>query len=168
MMLKLHQRIGHNQKGFTMVELLMAMAVSGIIAAAAVTTISQVFHLNARTSNHMIAVRQVQSVGYWVSHDAQMAQIVTPAGNFDLATDDLVLSWTEWNGTQRQVTYRLADGDLTRNYSGNSVTIGQHIESATGTFASNKLTFTITATVGSGSRAESETRKYEVYPRPGS
>jgi prepilin-type N-terminal cleavage/methylation domain-containing protein len=178
MILKLRQRIGNNQKGVTMVELLMAMAVSAIIAAAAGTTISQVFQLNARTSNHMIAVRQVQNAGYWVSHDAQMAQGVSTntSGVF------LRLNWVEWNGDQNQVTYSLENAsaglkNLRRNYSVNStsqsdIIVGQYINPASTSCNynsdNNTLTLTITATVGSGSRAESETRKYEVHPRPGS
>jgi hypothetical protein len=35
-------------------------------------------------------------------------------------------------------------------------------------YAGGKLTFTITAQVGTGSAAQIETRTYEVIPRPGS
>jgi prepilin-type N-terminal cleavage/methylation domain-containing protein len=171
--------MGNNQKGVTMVELLMAMAVSGIIAAAAGTTISQVFHLNARTSNHMVAVRQVQNAGYWVSRDAQMAQNVnTTAGN----GFPVVLSWTQWDGSEDEVTYSLENAsgtlkNLRRTYSVNSTSqsdtiVGQCVDPALTSCNynsdNNTLTFTITVTVGSGSRSENETRKYEVHPRPGS
>lgn len=176
MILKVCQRIGNNQKGFTMVELLMAMAVAGIIAAAIGTTTAQVFNLNTRTSNHMVAVRQVQSAGYWVSRDAQMAQVRTVPGVPGLPFS---LVWTDWNGNVNNVTYSIVGKALKRRFivSGSSPSdttsfVAQSIDSG-GTscnydLASNTLTFTVTATVGSGSRAESETRKYEVKPRPGS
>ena len=173
MILKLRQRISNNQKGFTMVELLVAMAVASIIAVAAGTTISQVFNLNTRTSNHMIAVRQVQTAGYWVSHDAQMAQVRTVPGAPGLPFS---LIWTDWNGNVDNVTYSIVGKALKRRFivSGSSPSdttsfVAQSIDSGgtscTYNLASNTFTFTVTATVGSGSRAESETRKYEVRPR---
>lgn len=170
--------IGSNQKGFTLVELVMAMAVTAIIAGAVTTVIYQVFNMNARSSNHMVAVRQVQNAGYWVSHDAQMAQSTNVTG-----ADFLVLKWTDWNNGQNQVTYTLENAsggvkNLRRTYSIDSGSgpvvqtnslVGQYINPATPrpVFASNKLTFTIIATVGTGSKAVSETRIYEVKPRPG-
>ncbi len=174
------QLIGSNQKGFTLVELVMAMAVTAIIASAVTTVIYQVFNMNARSSNHMVAVRQVQNAGYWVSHDAQMAQSTNVTG-----ADFLVLKWTDWNNGQNQVTYTLENAsggvkNLRRTYSIDSGSgpvvqtnflVGQYINPdpalTSCNFTSNKLTFTVTATVGTGSKAERETRKYEVKPRPG-
>jgi prepilin-type N-terminal cleavage/methylation domain-containing protein len=173
------QLIGSNQKGFTLVELIMAMAVTAIIASAVTTVIYQVFNMNARSSNHMVAVRQVQNAGYWVSHDAQMAQSTNVTG-----ADFLVLKWTDWNNGQNQVTYTLENAsggvkNLRRTYSIDSGSgpvvqtnslVGQYINptlTPPPVFASNKLIFTVTATVGTGSKAVSETRIYEVKPRPG-
>jgi hypothetical protein len=114
-----------------------------------------------------------------VSHDAQMVQSVsTTAGN----GFPVVLNWTEWDGSENQVTYSLENAsgtlkNLRRSYSVNStsqsdIIVGQYIDPASTSCNynsdNNTLTLTITATVGSGSRAESETRKYEVHPRPGS
>jgi len=66
--------INKNQRGVTLMGIIVAVAITGIIAGAATTTIFQVFSGNTRTSNHMTAVKQVQNAGYWISHDAQMAQ----------------------------------------------------------------------------------------------
>jgi type II secretory pathway pseudopilin PulG len=146
----------------------MAMAIVGIIIGSITTAISQVFNLNTRTSNHMIAIRQVQNAGYWVSHDALMAQSVstnTTGNGFPL-----VLNWTEWNGTVHNTTYSIVSSQLKRSNGGNESIIANYIDQVQTScnFTSNKLSFTVTATVGSGSKAESETRKYEVNPRPGS
>ena len=66
--------INKNQLGFTLIELVMAIAISGVITGAITGTIFQVIVGSARTNNHMIAVTQVQDAGYWLSHDAQMIQ----------------------------------------------------------------------------------------------
>ena len=55
--------IHRNQRGFTILELLIAFAITGIVVGAATTAIFQVFSGSARSSNHMIAVRQVQIGG---------------------------------------------------------------------------------------------------------
>ena len=68
------------EKGFTLVELLISVAVTALIAVAAGSAIFQIFQSNDRNSDHMTAVRQVQNAGYWISRDAQRAQIVY-AGN---------------------------------------------------------------------------------------
>jgi len=88
-----------NQRGFTIVELMLAIAVAGVITGGITMTIFQVFDGSARTSNHMTAVRQVQNAGYWISHDAQMAQSIEPDPVDDpltLGTEVLTLAWVGW------------------------------------------------------------------------
>ena len=54
-----------NQKGFTFIELILAVAITGIITGGITMAITQLLIGNARTSNHMVAIRQVQNAGYW-------------------------------------------------------------------------------------------------------
>lgn len=111
-----------NQMGFTLTELMLAIAITGVITGGVTTTIFQVFNMNTRTSNHMTAVRQVQNAGYWVSHDALMAQRVVITG---VSGFPLYLTWTDWeSGDVHQVTYTLADNKLQRSYSVNGVPSG--------------------------------------------
>lgn len=67
------------QGGFTLVELLVAIAISGLITSGLTLTIFQVFSGNARNSSEMTVVRQVQNAGHFISRDVLMAQVVTPA-----------------------------------------------------------------------------------------
>ena len=170
--------INKNQKGFTLMELMLAMAIGSIIIGAITMTIFQVVEGNARTSNHMTAVRQVQNAGYWVSHDTVMAQIVVVDEDEDTGFP-LTLTWTEWGSNEvHQVVYSLADNELQRSHSinGNGAPeidiIAQFInpdpEKTKCEFTSGVLTFSVTATVGTSSRERSETRIYETVPRPGS
>ena len=71
--------INKNQRGFTVIELLVAIAISGLITSGLTLTIFQVFSGNARNSSEMIVIRQVQNAGHWISRDTLMAQVVTPA-----------------------------------------------------------------------------------------
>jgi prepilin-type N-terminal cleavage/methylation domain-containing protein len=170
--------IDKNQKGFTLVELLIALAITAVIAGSVTTAIFQVFTGNARTSNHMTAVRQVQNAGYWVSHDTQMAQNIYTANL--TGSDKLKLNRTRWDGSTENVTYSIVSGQLWR-YSENTSSgtppvttvstsvVAQYIDpTATSyNFTNDLLIFTVKATVGSaGSQQGSETRVYEVVPRP--
>jgi type II secretory pathway component PulJ len=168
----------------TLVELIMAMAVTAIILGGITATLWQVFSLNSRSVNHMTAVRQVQSAGYWVSHDALMAQSIE-IGDDPLGKGfPLILTWTDWDGDKHEVTYTLENmiggpKQLKRQHltydSGGSVIdnatsiVAQHIVPGTPKtyveFTDGALIFTVTTSVGEGLQAQSETRVYEVKPR---
>jgi Tfp pilus assembly protein PilE len=168
--------INKNQIGMTMMELMLAFAISGIITTAVTMTFYQVVIGSVRTNNHMTAVKHVQDAGYWFGHDAQAAQSVTlgPSSGFPLT-----LSWVDWSGVNNTVTYSLVDMDgslkkLNRHLVAGTTTdtvVAQYIDGSSQntnvTLANSMLTLTVTATVGSGSsQQQSETRVYRATPRP--
>ncbi len=81
------------EKGYTLIELLIAITIMALATGAAGAAIFQVLRNTERNNDHMTVVRQVQNAGYWISRDAQMAQTVS-ADNLTLP-DFLVISWTE-------------------------------------------------------------------------
>jgi prepilin-type N-terminal cleavage/methylation domain-containing protein len=98
-------------KGFTIIELAVALAIITLVSGAAAVATFQVFHGSGRNNDHMTAVREVQNAGYWISRDAQMAQSVT-ADNLT-PPDFLILNWTEWDEAgepiYHSVTYSFID-----------------------------------------------------------
>jgi prepilin-type N-terminal cleavage/methylation domain-containing protein len=172
--------INKNQRGFTLMEIVLVFAISGIIAGSITMTLFQVVNGSGRTNNHMTAVRQVQNAGYWVSHDAQLAQSIEIDDNPLGGGFPLVLSWTGWDDVEHEVTYSLEEmvggpKQLKQSYSiGSELTetiVAQFInpdpEKTKCGFTDGMLVFTVTATVGYGSQEQSETRVYEIVPRPG-
>jgi len=167
-----------NQRGVTLIELIIAIAIAAIITGGITMTIFQVFTGNARSTNHMLAVKQVQNAGYWISRDAQMARLVVPAVDAD--GFPLNVTWSEWDTSLHEVTYTLLEnGKLKRSYWVNGVgpsemLVAQHIDSTLKggepqtncEFDDGVLVLTVTATVGTEPRVQTETRVYEVVPRP--
>ena len=183
--------INKNQLGITAIELMVAITVSAVITGTITTTIYQVVIGSARTNNHMTAVSQVQSAGYWVSHDAHMAQSVELADesvdNPDGTRFPFTLTWADWGTSEvHQVVYTLVDipggglKNLQRSHTFNGTTetsiIAQFIDPTEKDgepqtkceSASRGVVFTVTATVGTGSQEQSETRVYKAVPRCGS
>ena len=170
------KKLKKDQRGLTLVELLIAILLTGLITGGITMTIFQVFNLNTRTSNRMTAVRQVQHAGFWVSPDVQMALEVDTEN--DPGTPEFELLTLTWNeggtGIPHEVIYTLEDGELWRNESingGNSTLLTRVAEYISDNPAdtycdwddeNKKLTFRVTANVG----GQIETREYKVKPRP--
>ena len=165
------EAIVKNQKGFTLIEVLIALTITGLITGAITMSVSQVVTNNARSNAHMMSAKQVESAIHWISRDVQMAQIVEPDGGSGFP---LNLTWVEWDNTVNQVTYTLENGVLSRSHSVNGgapkvTAVARHIDTDAGEtncqFAGGVLTLKITAAVD-GFRPASETRVCDIVSRP--
>jgi prepilin-type N-terminal cleavage/methylation domain-containing protein len=166
------KRMHKDQRGLTIIELLVVIVLTGLITAAITTTFFQVFNMNARTANHMSALSQVQHAGKLVSEDILESQP-------DMIEDNpgggkfVILGWN--STVLHEVTYTLEDGELWRSeLVGDDppklTLVAEYIDpdQTSCVWGSGVLTFNVTATVGEGTWAEeSETRIYRVQPRPG-
>jgi prepilin-type N-terminal cleavage/methylation domain-containing protein len=88
--------IHKGQKGFSLLELLVALAITGLITTGITMVISQTFTGSTRSSNHMVAVRQVQEAGYWVSYYAFNSQNLTITGDSGFP---LILRWVDFDAS---------------------------------------------------------------------
>jgi prepilin-type N-terminal cleavage/methylation domain-containing protein len=174
------KRLKKGQRGFTLIEVLIVIGLTGLISVGLTATIMQVLTMSHHTANRMTAVRQVQQTGFWVSPDVQMAQ--------DIDTEDdsgtpefelLTLNWTEFGASSNYtntVIYTLeampsGEYDILwrEHYIGSSldskIKVAEYINPAQTRFyeVAGVYKFQVTATVGD----QSETKTYEVKPRPG-
>jgi prepilin-type N-terminal cleavage/methylation domain-containing protein len=165
-----------DSRGFTLVELLVALSIAGLLVSAASVTLNQLFSLVPAGENMMVAIRQVQDAGYWISTDGLQAQVITPGASSGMP---LTISWVKWDATKTTVTFSLTNGNLQRQEvvtyestgnvkSSKQTQVAYSITSITAQYnqpdANNPrkiLTITITAQIGSSN----ETRTYKISPR---
>jgi len=176
-----------SQHGLTLIELLVSLPLIGLISAAAAGAIIQTIRSHDINSG-MMAVRQVQAAGDWISRDGVQAQRVqinesSPSGF------PVTLSWGQghwdqetgrYHSESHRVTYFLEEspsGDrqiLRRRevVSGSRVsdgacTVAYYVDGASTTCLrrgaeESAFVFTITVNVG----GEIESRRYHIQPRP--
>jgi len=150
------------QHGFTLLEMLIAIAITGIICAAAAVGINQLMRIDNISMNHQKAVTQIQSAVDDISRNVLQSQTISVTGTTTLS----LAVYTGLNNntpTTTPVIYSLtAGGSLQKN---TIVLIPAAAATFTWNQATNVLTFTLTATVGGGSSAGSETRSTQINVR---
>jgi prepilin-type N-terminal cleavage/methylation domain-containing protein len=152
------------EKGFTLVELLVALSIAAFVTAAASMTIITMMRLTPKTNNWAIALRQVQDAGYWISRDVLMSQTIVVGSGFTYLT----LTQPQSTPPAKTVVYQfqaMSGGQrLLRNDGTNTIMIAEYISiPAPPDYnpTSRTLTFSITATSGN----VPVTRQYEATQR---
>jgi prepilin-type N-terminal cleavage/methylation domain-containing protein len=188
-------RIRHSQKGFTIIELIVAIAIVGLITPMLVGMLSQLSTSNSVISHRQMAINEIQNAIDRVSEDVFTAQSIviknsggsqksadpiTKMIDLDLggAADRLTMSYVQWNNTLHTVEYKLDNGGTLTRYnsilvSGESTPtlsqtlIARSISACAGTWDTNlkTLTLNVVATVGE-THPRSESRTVQIIPRP--
>jgi prepilin-type N-terminal cleavage/methylation domain-containing protein len=155
------------QKGYSLIEVILGIALAGILTSGITTFTVQTITENARSNNRMQATMQVENAGYWVSRDVQMSSNLTLGG---AAGFPLQLEWKDTDGSNYQVTLTLAGNQIKRSLVKNSqaplqTVIAESVNSAPGltncVYSGGLLTFNVTATLGK----VNVSRSYEVKKR---
>jgi prepilin-type N-terminal cleavage/methylation domain-containing protein len=162
-----------NQRGFTLLETMVALCITGFVALAVVTTIYQLQAISNSHYAHITAVKQLENALHYLIRDVQSAQNPTAGTQVSFP---LTLSWKSWeDNVQHQVTYSLdGSGNLTRNDGTHTSTVAKFIDTANDNThwsydsGGHNMTIVLTCTVHSGSKQASETRNIQIIPRPGS
>jgi prepilin-type N-terminal cleavage/methylation domain-containing protein len=158
----------HGQRGFTLVELVMAMSVTALIMLAATLVLYQVITNNYRTAARMTAVKQVENVVHFMVRDVQMADPSSIQMNLS-PTVVLRLQWVDWDSKLHTVEYSIVNGNLERQYDvGAQTAVARYIASIVPAVdaTSGEVVVTITSKT-QGRWGATESRIIRVKPRIG-
>lgn len=168
------------QKGFTLLELLVVMAVGGLLLTGVVTSIFQVFTFTGRSNSQGIALTDLHLAALHIKKDLQMAQYPgMDVGNSVVLSpqnpDNVTLTWfdytTEFQSPEEQrdhfSTYSLSDnGTLERFYdSDNASIVGRHITYLRFTRQDEKVVNVVITAVGPGIQQREKTIEFSVHMR---
>ena len=142
------------QAGITMVELIVAIAVTGIIVTFLGTAIYQIITVSEYGNSRLIALHELQNAAYWLNTDGQGAVNATGGSQLVLTLSD--------NST---VTYSLVGTDLLRSSGGLPMTLARNISVVSFSVSGRVITMNLTsAPVARDDVSQNGT--YMVYLRP--
>ncbi|MDD5189555.1 MAG: prepilin-type N-terminal cleavage/methylation domain-containing protein [Dehalococcoidales bacterium] len=123
------------QRGFTLVELLVATAITGMLMSILSPISYEINNVTQYSHDRTEALHELQNAAYWFNYDGQMA--VSAAGN---------ASMTFTLPSAQVVTYAVSNAKLTRTSGTTVTTIAQNISALTFTTSGRLVTMNITAT----------------------
>ena len=141
-----------NQKGFTLIEIMVVMAVGGVLMVGVLLSIYQVVWGTARTNDQVVALTDVNYAALWIKQDLQMAQSADLTDG--VPQSSVALRWIDNTGfvgeeedRSHSANYTLSSTELLRTYDGSAPrVVGRYISSIWFTQNGRVITCNITAT----------------------
>lgn len=142
------------QKGLTMVELLVAIAVTGAIVVFLGTAIYQIITVSGYGNDRLTAMHELQNSAHWFNLDGQKAITANVNGG-------LLLTISETSS----ITYSLVGTELRRTTTGTPMTLARNISNADFSIDNRIITMSLTSSPA-GRDNVSENGTYKVCLRP--
>ena len=106
--------------GFTLIEMMIAIAVSAIIVVGSIELLSHMVVTSAQNRANTMAMLQVQYVGFWITEDVVQARpdqvTISDPSNPSASHFPLTVQWTQWNGVQHRVVYSVEGEETWKLY----------------------------------------------------
>ncbi|MGD0795349.1 MAG: prepilin-type N-terminal cleavage/methylation domain-containing protein [Dehalococcoidales bacterium] len=142
------------QKGLTMVELVVATAISGVIVTFLGTAIYQILNVTGYGNDRLIAAHELENAAYWFNLDGQQAATASGGSALTLIFSD-----------NSSVAYTLSGAELRRTSGSVYMVLARNIASLNFAVSSRVVTMAVTSTPP-GRYAVSANGTYEVNLRP--
>lgn len=157
-----------SQFGFTIVELLVALGISGLILPVILTSIWQITRGTTEINNALVVQQDIELASSWFTRDLSLAFSsdvpVEPASPADHMRVDWVdqTGWAVTGSEAHYVEYTLAAPLLIRNYDGTTSIVARHVSSIAFSRVGSFITISMTST----SEDQAVSLSYFVDPRP--
>lgn len=139
-----------NQKGSTLLELLLVIAITGVIVPVVSASFVQIMRGRADIAERSVAMTDIDNAAHWLTRDLVLAQTTNLVEGAS-ATSNMTINWsdrTAWAGDEGTVnhsaSYALSGTQLLRNYNGEETIVGRYLTNAG--FSVDGKMFTITLT----------------------
>ena len=143
------------QQGFMLLELMITVAITGLMAVFLVTAIHQMITVTERGNDRMAARHDLRNAAHWVTRDGQMAE--TAGGG-----NELVLTLP---GGSSNITYAVVGSELRRIAGGSERIVARNISSISFSVQNRIITMNITSSP-QGRLNVSEQATYKIRLRP--
>lgn len=143
-----------SQKGFTLLELLIGVAISGLIVSFLGTAMYQIITVTDYGGDKMIAMHELQNVAYWANLDGQRASSVNGG-------DELLLTLPD----DSSITYVVEGTELHRTAGGSQMTLARNISGVSFSIEGRLITMTVTSSP-EGRWDVSDNATYKICLRP--
>jgi prepilin-type N-terminal cleavage/methylation domain-containing protein len=176
MNIQLFRHISQKRRGFTLVEVLIAITVTGLIMGGITTAIIQMINVNNQNTNSITAQRQVQQVGFAMSNDGLQARSIVESISGDAHLLDsnpftwpVKFMWIDNNGITHNIVYTLAGNVLTRSETFGASTLNRDIATDISSAGFSRVgngiyRLEVTSSIN-GKYPVTETRTYEIKLR---
>jgi prepilin-type N-terminal cleavage/methylation domain-containing protein len=161
-------KILRQQKGFTLIEMLIVVAILGIIMVPMAMAVQMIYANFNIARDDSITLRQVENAGYWITNDIKRAKTVsTTTGGVFLRL--ICYNWDDVNHVMvdtQQVDYTITNGELRRTIGTSTILVAQYIVPANTTIAKDATIITkYNLTVKASYQNRIESRQYQAAQR---
>jgi prepilin-type N-terminal cleavage/methylation domain-containing protein len=142
------------EHGFTLVELLITVALTGILGSIVGPTIYQLYNVSQFGSDSMLAFHELQNSAAWFNADGQTAVSAVGGSGLTLTVP-----------SAQTITYALSGTNLQRTSGTSTITLAQNVASVSFTVSGKLVTMALTS-APPGRMGVSQQETYAVYLRP--
>jgi prepilin-type N-terminal cleavage/methylation domain-containing protein len=141
------------EQGYTLVELLIVMAISGLIFLVVGAVLYQLTTVSGNGNDRLSVIHEVQNAEYWFNYDGQMATAAVGGSSLVLTLPG------------QTVSYVLSGKQLQRIEGSSTIVLARNISGLSFSVQSRLVSMDITSSI-SGRTDVSEQYVYKVHLRP--